>query len=283
MRPIIGLTLNYRDAERTSRCIVSLLSDGAAAVLVWDNSEDDGTSAENLRQRWQAEPRVVIAGEGRNLGFAAGVNRSIELVLQRWPQSWIMLLNNDAIVQSGTLETLRRALEDRTQAVIAYPSVNHNGRIIGTMYYHSYFALLSCDKRWPGSFPYPSGSALLVAPERGNLPLFDEDFFMYGEDVMLGWCLGQERMVHVPQILISHEGSATSKNGSPFYELQTATSHWLLAKNLASNPFERFLYFSGRLVGLGGRALIRAWRNRSFSPISAFLQGLQTALFKRRQ
>lgn len=283
MRPIIGLTLNYRDAERTSRCIVSLLADGAAAVLVWDNSEDNDTYAENLRQRWQAEPRVVIAGEGCNLGFAAGVNRGIELVLQRWPQSWIMLLNNDAIVQSGTLEALRRALEDRPQAVIAYPSVSHNRRIIGTMYYHRYFALLSFDKRWPGSFPYPSGSALLVAPERDNLPLFDEDFFMYGEDVMLGWRLSQERMVHVPQILISHEGSATSKNGSPFYELQTVTSHWLLAKKLATNPFETLFYFSGRLVGLGGRALIRAWRNRSFSPILAFLQGLQTALFKRLQ
>lgn len=37
---IIGLTLNYRDSERTTRCVESLLENGVASVLVWDNSDD---------------------------------------------------------------------------------------------------------------------------------------------------------------------------------------------------------------------------------------------------
>jgi GT2 family glycosyltransferase len=97
-RLIVGLTLNYRDAERTSRCIASLLADGAAAVLVWDNSEDDGVSARELDQRWAREPRVIVELSARNLGFAAGVNRGIEAILARWPQAWVMLLNNDAVL-----------------------------------------------------------------------------------------------------------------------------------------------------------------------------------------
>jgi len=32
--PLVGLTLNYHDAESTSRCIASLLQDGATAVVV---------------------------------------------------------------------------------------------------------------------------------------------------------------------------------------------------------------------------------------------------------
>lgn len=269
MRPIIGLTLNYRDAERTSRCIASLLADGTAAVLVWDNSEDEGISAENLRQRWQAESRVVIQGEGHNLGFAAGVNCGIVAILQRWPESWIMLLNNDAIVQTGTLEALRCALENRPQAVIAYPQVNHNGRVIGTVFYQRHFALMSFDKRWPGSFPYPCGSALLAAPERGDLPLFDDDFFMYGEDVMLGWRLGSERMAHVPQVLVWHEGSASSKNGSMFYEFHTAAGHWRLAYKLARNQTDLMLLLIGRYLTLPTRAVLRSIRHRSFTPLKA--------------
>jgi GT2 family glycosyltransferase len=145
-RLIVGLTLNYRDAERTSRCIASLLADGAAGVLVWDNSEDDGVSARELDQRWAREPRVIVELSARNLGFAAGVNRGIEAILARWPQAWVMLLNNDAVLQRGALVTLAGALNDQSRAVIAYPHVDHDGQVIGTVYYQRWFALLRFDR-----------------------------------------------------------------------------------------------------------------------------------------
>jgi GT2 family glycosyltransferase len=276
-RLIVGLTLNYRDAERTSRCITSLLADGAAAVLVWDNSEDDGVSARELDQRWAREARVIVEASPRNLGFAAGVNRGIEVILARWPQAWVMLLNNDAVLQRGALVTLASALNDQPRAVIAYPRVDHGGQVIGTVYYQRWFALLRFDRPWPGSFPYPSGSALLIAPERIELPLFDEDFFMYGEDVMLGWRLGAARMVHVPQVLVRHEGSASSRNGSVFYELHVAAGHWRLAHKLANNPADAALLFAGRCISLSARALIRAVRSRSLIPVLAFFKGLRLA------
>ncbi|MGQ9485101.1 MAG: glycosyltransferase [Desulfosoma sp.] len=109
-RPIIGLTLNYRDANRTSRCVASLLADGATAVLVWDNSEDGSVSAEELHRRWAHDPRVVVQVSERNLGFAAGVNRGIEAILARWRQAWVMLINNDAVLYRGALSALTGAL-----------------------------------------------------------------------------------------------------------------------------------------------------------------------------
>lgn len=275
--PIIGLTLNYRDPVRTSRCIEYLLADGAAAVLVWDNSDDGGASVGDLRQRWQAEPRVVIEKSPRNLGFAAGVNRGIEAILTRWPNAWIMLINNDAILHRGALAALTQALVNHPEAVIAYPRVDHGGRVIGTIYYQRHFALLSFDKRLPGSFPYPSGSALLIAPERITLPLFDEDFFMYGEDMMLGWRLGPTRMVHVPQVLAWHEGSASSHNGSVFYETRIAAGHWLLGRKLARSPFDRAVLILGRSLGLAARAVLRAIRSRSFVPLRALAVGWHLA------
>ncbi|CAI8832613.1 GT2 family glycosyltransferase [Methylocaldum szegediense] len=272
-KPIVGLTLNYRDAERTSRCIASLLDYGAAGVVVWDNSEDSNASAQELRQRWVHEPRVIIKVSARNLGFAAGVNRGIEAILTRWPQVWVMLINNDAVLQRGALSSLASALTDQPSAVIAYPRVDHGGRVIGTIYYQRWFAVLSFDRPWPGSFPYPSGSALLIAPERIELPLFDEDFFMYGEDVMLGWRLGAARMTHVPQVLVWHEGSASSRNGSVFYETRTAAGHWLLAHKLARSPLEHAMLLSGRMLGLGARAVARTLRSRSLVSLQALLEG----------
>jgi GT2 family glycosyltransferase len=246
-------------------------------VLVWDNSEDHGVSARELRQRWAREPRVMVEVSARNLGFAAGVNRGIEAILARWPQAWVMLLNNDAVLQRGALSTLASALNDQKRAVIAYPRVDHDGQVIGTVYYQRWFALLRFDRPWPGSFPYPSGSALLIAPERTELPLFDDDFFMYGEDVMLGWRLGAARMVHVPQVLVWHEGSASSRNGSVFYELHVAAGHWRLAHKLANNPADAALLLAGRCISLSARALIRAVRSRSLVPVLAFFKGLRLA------
>lgn len=274
-KTIVGLTLNFRDAARTSRCIESLLADGAEAVLVWDNSADGGTSASALRQRWSSEHRVVIEESSRNLGFAAGVNHAIAAILSRWQEAWIMLINNDATVHRGALKSLALALAKQPQAVVAYPRVDHRGRIVGTIYYQRHFGLLSFDKPLPGSFPYPSGSALLVAPERIELPLFDEDFFMYGEDAMLGWRLGAHRMVHVPSILVWHEGNASSRYGSPFYEQHIVAWHWRLAKKLARTRSEAFLLLGCRVVSLSARALWRSLRSGGFTPVWALAKGWQ--------
>ncbi len=273
MRPIVGLTLNYRDAERTSRCIGSLLDDGALAVFVWDNSADDGMSAQALRARWQNEPRVIIEESAANLGFAAGVNRGMDMILGRWPTAWIMLINNDACVFPGALQTLAAALETQPQAVVAYPRIDHGGQISGTIFYQRHFALLSFDKPWPGSFPYPSGCALLIAPERVELPLYDEDFFMYGEDVLLGWRLGPARLAHVPQVIVWHEGSASSRNGSTFYERHLVAGHLRLAKKLARTGTEAFILLGCRIMSLSLRGLWRSVHFRSFIPLRALGEG----------
>lgn len=276
-QPVIGLTLNYRDAIRTSRCLASLLENGVQKVLIWDNSEDDGVSAKELRQLWAGDLRVGIIVSPRNLGFAVGVNRGLDTILRRRPDACIILINNDAVLRTGGLSRLVEVLNQNPQAVIAYPRINHGGREIGTAFYQRHFALLSFDKAMPGSFAYPSGCAMLIAPERAEIPLFDEDFFMYGEDWMLGWRLGAQRMAYVPEVLVDHEGSATSSLGSEFYETRLVTGHWLLGRKLARNRADRILLTLGRTLSLTARALVRSWRYRCTLPMRALWRGWKLA------
>lgn len=276
-KKIIGLTLNYRDAIRTSRCIESLLRAGAQSVLVWDNSADGGQSAGALRQGWAANDRVEVIESPQNLGFAAGVNRGIGFICQRWPGYWVFLLNNDATVDESALQRLADALHRQPQAALAYPRIRHGQRIIGTLYYQRWFALLSFDDPLPGSFAYPSGAALLLAPERIELPVFDEDFFMYGEDVLLGWRLGRARMAHVAEALVHHEANASSRNGSLFYETHVAAGHWLLGYKLARGPLNEALLLGARCLSLPMRAVLRAFRSRSLAPLIGCYLGWQRA------
>lgn len=256
---IIGLTLNYRDAVRTYHCVQSLLDNGIQAIVVWDNSADGGQSLSEVQTYWNNDQRVLIIPSLTNLGFAAGVNRGIEQIAKRWPNAWVMLINNDAILRPGALNVLAAALHKHPQTVVAYPSINHAGRIIGTPFYQPHFALLTFDHPLPGSFPFPSGCAQLIAPERTALPLHDEKFFMYGEDTMLGWCLGSKHMVHVPKVLVDHEGNASSGMGSVFYETHMAAAHWILARKIPHHFVGLTIMLIGRAFSLTARATEAAY------------------------
>ncbi len=133
--PIIGLTLHYRHAALTDRCVRSLLADGADAVLVWDNTGDEGESAKGITVCQERSDRVALEISPANLGFAAGVNRGIEAILARWPQAWVFLLNNDAEVVPGAVSALSEALAAHSSAVVAYPSMQQGAVIFGETFY----------------------------------------------------------------------------------------------------------------------------------------------------
>lgn len=275
--PIVGITLNYRDANRTYRCVQSLLANAASHVLVWDNSEDDGASADELTALLGHDSRVSIEISTANLGFAAGVNRGAGWIIDRWPHAWVLLINNDATLLPGAIAALVSALQHVPAATIAYPSIDHKGSPVSTLYYHPVFALVT-NKRILGSIPYASGCCQLLAPERLDGPWFDEDFFMYGEDVELGNRLGGHRMVPVPSALVFHEGSASSGMASPFYETHIVAAHWLLAQKLAKNQLQLGLFLLGRLFSLPVRALLRVVRQRKLVPITALWKGWKLGL-----
>ena len=274
---IIGLTLNYRDPRRTQRCVKSLLAEGVEQVFVWDNSEDDGASAEAVRQIFTGESRVLVHQSPANLGFAAGVNRGLAMIKEVEPDgSWVLLINNDAVLMPGHLKRLASALSFHPKALLAYPSIEHRGRISGPVYYHRLFALVSSAPLL-GSFPYASGCCQLIALDRCPGLLYDEGFFMYGEDVELGWRLGVQRMVYVPSAKVQHEGSASSRMGTLFYETRLVESHLRLTSRLAGSWFGRLPLLLGRLITLPARALVRSIRYRSLVPLKALWEGWRLA------
>ncbi len=276
--PVIGLTLNFRDAARTHDCVQSLLADGACHVLVWDNSEDGGASAVALRAALVAEKRVSIEISPVNLGFAAGVNRGIEWIVRRYPGAWVLLINNDACLLPGALAALCDALAHNAVARIAFPDIDHGRRVIGTVYYQRWFGIFS-TRFLPGSNAYASGCCLLLDPVQTGSAVFDEDFFMYGEDIELGCRMSglPGALLHVPGVWVRHEGSASSRHGSPFYEDRMVASHLIMARKMAFNSVAKAGLLLGRALMLPARALLRALRQRSTIPLRALAQGWRLA------
>lgn len=280
---IVGLTLHYRDASRTFNCLRSLLEGGVSYVLVWDNSADGEASAAELERLMGSERRYRIVTANRNLGFAAGANRGLETLAVEFPDSPVLLINNDATLLPDALRVLRDALEASPNAEVLYPDIDHGGWVRGTVHYHRLSGLIT-DRRLPGSFPYASGCCLLVNLPKSGAALFDENFFMYGEDVELGARLSRRNgaMVHVPKLLVHHEGSASSRMGSPFYEARVVAAHWIIASKLSKGRFDWLLVMVLRGVWLGLRGLARSLRFRSLTPLRALCDGARVAKESRR-
>lgn len=268
-----AITIHFRKPALTAQCIESLLADGWAPILVWDNSEDEGRSLQTLIARYAEDSRVLLVANPTNLGFGKGMNAALAELGRRGYAGPVLLINNDARVIPGMRDALHAPLRNLNSQALVAPRIQQTGTEQGWFYYQPWLALVT-RRKLPGSFPYLSGCCLLVCREDNAQPLFDEDFFMYGEDVELSWRMRREGAVLVllDQAWLEHEGSASSGQASKTYEHFLVHSHLLLACKLAGNAWVARLQIALRWPSLTARACLRAVRYRSWVPLRALSQ-----------
>ena len=161
-------------------------------VVVLDNASRDG-SVEAIREQF---PRVSVIAQGRRCGFGANHNSVIAATRSRY----LLLLNDDAVVEEGLLDQLVEYLEERLPvAAVAPRIVSPDGQPQQTAWRSPtpmgclLFALTLGRVGWvqsTGRDPRPvgwaSGCALLVRRDAlEHVGGFDERFFMYAEDTDL--------------------------------------------------------------------------------------------------
>jgi hypothetical protein len=276
---VSAIILDYFGAEKTERCLASLIGQGIKTVYLLDNSDSSsasqslGRTVDRIRTRG-VDYALEILSMGKNLGFAGGVN--FVLAHDRCskdPHDYYLLLNNDAIAGSSLVAGLLAKLQAEPEAVLVAP------RIIATaglgeygIWYHRYLGLLLSHPR-KFCFHYLTGCCLLFKRDlvRHN-GLFDEAFFMYGEDAELGWRLASEgrQLICAPDVFVRHEAGAASRKGRLFYEYHTVRSHILLALRTWVHPVEIPFIVSAKFFTLASRAIIRCFRYRTFVPLAAF-------------
>lgn len=265
-----AVTIHFRKPDLTIACVESLIADGWSPILVWDNSADGGASARALETRFAREPDVWLVHNDVNLGFGRGMNRALAELGRRGYVGPVLLLNDDARVRTGMRAAMDAATATTDASTLVAPRILQDGVEQGWLYYQPWVALVTKRPLW-GSFRYLSGCCLLVNRPDNTAPLFDEDFFMYGEDVELSW-----RTLHqggytvlLDGVWVDHAGSASSGQSSASYERNLVRSHWLLARKLAETSTSRVVMYALRVPSLAMRACVRALRFKSTLPIRA--------------
>ncbi len=278
---ICAIVLNYFGAADTLECLGSLLQDSVLRqIVVVENSASDEERA-RIESGVGEKERFRILCPERNLGFAGGVNHALSIMGVDAYDAFL-LINNDTIVPSGTVRLLDKRLIEGGFGFVGpiiyqYPETSsvwsrgsQYNRYAGLVTHHRPSVL-------PGNLYYLTGCCLLIRSvvfER--MGLFDEGFFMYGEDVEFCYRAARLGVKYgvVPEAKIFHKGSGSSGNNSLFYEYHINRGHLLLCHKLAHNYQDARLCRISKLMVISLRAF---WRTLKYDNLNS-LKGLRMAV-----
>jgi GT2 family glycosyltransferase len=189
-----AIVLNYNGRGYVEEAVRSLLDQDLPGleVLVVDNASTDG-SGDEVERSFAGRVRLLRAP--RNLGFGAGNNLGIREALGRY----LILLNNDAVAEpSFAREMVAAAEADPRVGMVAARVLDYARRgvldTVGHLLYPDGLnrgrGRLEEDRgqyRDCRTALFPSGAAALYARRMlDDVGLFDETFFLYGDDAELG-------------------------------------------------------------------------------------------------
>jgi hypothetical protein len=210
--------VNTNSRELLLECLETLPRD-AAEIVVLDNASEDG-SAEAVRERF---PDVrVIAQE-----FRAGFGTNHNTVIRATEGRYVYVLNEDTTSDDWAFDRIVGYLDANPRVAALGPRLVYpNGRLQDSAWRFptplvSTLGLLTVGKvgvkQSGGERPHPvdwvTGAALVLRREAlDEVGLFDEEFFLYSEEVDLQVRLRQAgREVHYfPEATVVHHESQFS-------------------------------------------------------------------------
>jgi N-acetylglucosaminyl-diphospho-decaprenol L-rhamnosyltransferase len=184
-----------------------------------------------------AGSEVTIVARPDNPGYGGGINAGVAVLGDA--VEWILVVNPDVVLRSGSIDALIDAAttDDRIgslgpRIVDDFGDTYPSARAIPSLTVGVGHALLGdivpanpwtrdyhrqSDYEVQRDAGWLSGACVLVRRSAfDSVGGFDDDFFMYFEDVDLGYRLGRHgwRNVFVPTSVVEHEGGHSTKGNS---------------------------------------------------------------------
>lgn len=210
MSNIVIVILNYNGWEDTIECLESLEStirnDQFSVSLVIVDNASQNESVEKicafLNEQYGKEflytnnikesilSKCVLFSTNKNMGFSGGNNVGIKIALERGAD-YVLLLNNDTVVERDFLPPLVKLLEDDLTLGMVGPKIvdyNHRDEYMLGGFYSRYkctgYSYFNTEKKDRQDVSFLSGCCWLIrrcAFEKCGL--MDEKYFLYVEDV----------------------------------------------------------------------------------------------------
>ncbi len=244
------ITVNYNSAKLLEEMVNSVKNskgiDFGIKIVAVDNSDEDLSNISGI---------IYLKNKG-NLGFSHGNN----LGLTKAEGEYVWFLNPDTTVDPNTIAYMIRYMDTHPDVGIATPKlVLPNGLLdkncrrlfpslgnslkhflkIGNGYY------VGGDIDAEIEVDVIMGSCLLVRRELGDkINWWDEDYFMYGEDIEFCWQVKNlgYKIMYVSQVIVHHHHGASSGLKKTSEKLATASKETKVRSTLATINAMRIFY-----------------------------------------
>jgi GT2 family glycosyltransferase len=253
------IIVNYNVKEFLQNLLNSISkasSNISREIIIVDNASDDG-SVEMIREKFTS---AQLISNKKNLGFGKANNQALEIAKGKY----ILLINPDTVVSEDTFEKLISFFKDNQDAGLAGCKIlNPDGSL-----------QLACRRSFPGPwtsfckvtglsnlFPNSkifarynltylnenqtyevdaiSGSFMMMRKEvYDKVGGFDEEFFMYGEDLDLCYRIQKAgyKVFYFPDTQIIHyKGESTKRSSFDETNLFYSAMHLFVKKHLSSS------------------------------------------------
>ncbi|MGI5189615.1 glycosyltransferase [Promicromonospora sp. CA-289599] len=258
------VVVNYGSVDLLAANLPRTAGDSAARVVVVDSFSGAGERA--AVTRLAAERGWTLLTPEANVGFGGGSNLGAAHALAAGARI-LVFLNPDAWTDPAGLESLADAARSEASALVAPRILRPDGGVYsrGLTYLHLADGTMSGRRTSPDDVPWLSGACLVVGAELWEeLGGFDEDYFLYWEDVDLSWratALGARLKVVDGAHVVHDEGGTQESRGraksETYYRYDIRNRMLFACKNLdpaAVRRWRRALPQAARAVALrGGR------------------------------
>jgi GT2 family glycosyltransferase len=264
------IIISYNAREYLKQCLESVnrgLDNLKAEIWVVDNASVDGSS-EMIKENF---PLVKLIANKENIGFA----RANNIVLKKCAAPYILLLNNDTTITSGAIKKMVDIMKENKKIGALGPRLLFEDGLVQisfgpmlSLWNEAWQRFLQSRSRKKKGFIknyiekrskkscYPhwvSAACIMLRKEAiDQAGLFDENFFMYSEDVDLCHRLSQKgwKIFYTPDVEVMHlEGKSASTNIDRV-QIEYRRSQ---------------LYFYGKYYGKWGLFLLKVYLLMKFS------------------
>jgi N-acetylglucosaminyl-diphospho-decaprenol L-rhamnosyltransferase len=279
------VVVSYGSSALLAANLPRTVGDSGVRVVVVDSfsgaGERDAVSRLAVEQGWE------LLTPATNVGFGGGSNLGAAHALAAGARV-LVFLNPDAWTDQAGLTALATAVRSSDRALVAPRIHRPDGSVYsrGLTYLHRADGTMSGLRTSPDDVPWLSGACLAVGAELwAELGGFDEDYFLYWEDVDLSWRAGAlgARLEVVDDAHVVHDEGGTQESrgrakSETYYRYDIRNRMLFAAKNLGPADVRRWrrtLPRAARAVALrGGRRQFV----EGFGPWRGVARGLLDAL-----